>query len=340
MKNLLNRLLIFCVLAVLGWALVRGFTHKTEGKDDEPKAAEGEVKEEKPEDFTVTLEKAKWKALGLEMAEPEKTELKPQRTAFGSVLDPTPIIALDAEMNTAEAAWNASKADYDRTQVLLRSGENTSRKVAETAEAQYRADDIKLLGLRRKAAMDWGAEFAALTPAKRAAFVEQLVRGDAALLRADVLPGEALAEVPAAARVQVLGRETQPFSTTSITPASDTDPKTQAQSFVLRVDKPPFKLRPGMALTAWLEMPEKATAGFAIPQSAVLRHDGRTWVYVQEEEEKFARKAVTLGTPLGGDKGWFIAEDGGLKADELIVVTGPQTLLSEELKAQGGGAPD
>jgi hypothetical protein len=71
----------------------------------------------------------------------------------------------------------------------------------------------------------------------------------------------------------------------------------------------------------------------------VLRHDGRAWVYVQEEEEKFVRKPVTLDTPLEGDKGWFIsAEGGGIKADDLLVVTGAQSLLSEELKAQGGAA--
>ena len=39
-------------------------------------------------------------------------------------------------------------------------------------------------------------------------------------------------------------------------PATTADPKTQAQGFVLRVDKPPFTLRPGMALTAWMELPD------------------------------------------------------------------------------------
>jgi hypothetical protein len=98
---------------------------------------------------------------------------------------------------------------------------------------------------------------------------------------------------------------------------------------------------PGMALSAWLQLPGNARPGFLLPRSAVLRHDGRTWVYVQEEEEKFVRKPVTLDTPMDDDRGWFVSETaGGIHAEDLLVLTGAQSLLSEELKAQGGSEPD
>ena len=177
----------------------------------------------------------------------------------------------------------------------------------------------------------------ALNAAERRSFVEQLVCGEAALVRVDLLPGDALAELPASARLSVLGRESETILTSIIAPAADTDPKTQAQGFVLRVEKPAFALRPGMALTAWLELAKVPQPGFALPRAAVLRHDGATWIFVQEEEERFVRKAVTLIAPLDGEKGWFVAADGGIKADDLVVETGAQALLSEELKAQGGG---
>jgi hypothetical protein len=343
MKKLPNSILTFVVLLGLGWTLwigVRKQKEKPEAEETAHDAGSAAAEEEKPEDFVVKLEKEKWEALALEKAEPEKTELKPQSIAFGRVLDPTPIVALDGDLAAAEAALAASRAEYERTQKLLAAGENTSRKAAETAEAQFRADEIKADGLRRQASIGWGALLPAQDPAKRREFVEQLVRGEVALVRVDILPGDALAEPPKSARLLVLGREDQPVDTPSITAAADVDAKTQAQGFILRVDKPPFPLRPGMALTAWLELPQPARAGFAVPRSAVLRHDGRAWVYVQEEEEKFVRKPVTLDTPLDGDKGWFVAEGGGIKADDLLVVTGAQSLLSEELKAQGGGEPD
>lgn len=346
MKKIVHIILTSLVLAGLLWTLwigVRKQKEKPAGEEAPAgeKSVEGAApEEEKPEDFLVKLEKEKWQALDLEKGEPEKAELKPQRMAFGRVLDPTPLVTLDGDFAAAEAALAASRAEYERTQKLLASGENTSRKIAETAEAQFRADEIKAVSLKRTARLDWGPAFAGLDAMKRREFVEQLVRGETSLIRVDLLPGDALAEQPKRARVLVLGREDQPITTEAITPAADVDPKTQAQGLLLQVDAPAFPLRPGMALTAWLELPEKLRPGFAVPRSAVLRHDGRAWVYVQEEEEKFVRKPVKLDTPLEGERGWFIAEGGGIKADDVLVVTGAQSLLSEELKAQGGGAPD
>ena len=340
MKKLAHFIITVAVLGALVWALWRGFTHREEG-EAHAEAAPAESAEAEPEheDFVVMLEKEKWKALGVEMAEPEKSELAPRRIAFGRVLDPSPLVTLDGDLAAAEAAITASRAEFERTQKLLAAGENTSRKVSEAAEAQFRADEIKADSLRRQAALQWGTSLPAGDAAKRRAFIEALVNGDSALIRADLLPGDAVADAPRAARLLVMGREQQPIETTLISPSADADARTQAQGFIILVSKPPFALRPGMALTAWLELAEKPRAGFLLPRSAVLRHDGRAWVFVQEESEKFVRKPIRLDSPL--EKGWFIdAENGGLKADDLIVVTGPQVLLSEEMKASAGKAEE
>lgn len=342
MKKLFNFLIMLALLAALGWALWRGFTHREAAEHDEPKPAEpaaGEKKEE-PEPFTLKLEKEKWKALALEMAEPEKAELPTQRVAYGRVLDPTPIVALDGDLASAEAALAASRAEYERTQALLKTGDGISRKLAEGAEAQFRGDEIKADGLRRRTQIEWGALVSALDAVQRRAFVERLVHNESVLVRVDLLAGDAVGEMPTAARIAVIGREGETIPANAITPSADTDPKTQAQGFILRVDKPAFALRPGMALTAWLELSKERAQGLAVPRAAILRHDGRTWVFVQEEQERFVRKAVTLVAPLDGARGWFVAEGGGIKADDLLVVTGAQSLLSEELKAQGGGGAD
>ena len=340
MKKLAPLLITVAVLGAFVWALWRGFTlqHDADGEERARAAIAGDAKAEpEHEDFVVRLEKEKWKALGIAMAEPEKSAIAPRRIAFGRVLDPSPLVTLDGELAAAEAAIAASRAEFERTQKLLAAGENSSRKALETAEAQFRADEIKARSLRRQVALQWGASLPSGDAAQRRAFIEALVNGDSALVRADLLPGDAVADTPRAARLLVLGREQQPVETTLISASADADARTQAQGFIILVEKPPFVLRPGMALTAWLELPEKPRAGFLLPRSAVLRHDGRAWVFVQEESEKFARKPITLDSPL--ENGWFIsAEDGGLKADDLIVVTGPQVLLSEEMKASAGQA--
>lgn len=337
MKKAVHFLLTLALAGGLAWALWVGLRQHHD-EDDETHSAPAESKEERaPEEFAVHLTKERAEILALATGEPARTELQPRRVGFGRVLDPTPLVALDGELAAGEAALAASRAEYERTQKLLTIGENTSRKIAEAAEAQFRADEIKASSTRRAALLNWGSAIANLDPHQRREFVEKLVQADAALVRVDILPGDALLESPVRARIAVLGREEQPLETESITPASDVDLKTQAQGFILRFDRPAFPLRPGMALTAWLELPEKPVAGFAVPRSAILRHDGRAWVYVREGEEKFARKAVTLEAPLDGERGWFVAAGGGIEAGNAIVVTGAQSLLSEELKGQSAG---
>ena len=341
MKKIAHFILIVLTLAALSWALWHGLKLKHEAAGDhEGVVAPEAAAEEEPEheDFVVMLEKEKWKAVGVEMAEPEKAELAAQRIAFGRVLDPSPLVALDGELAAAEAALAASRAEYDRAKKLMAVGGGTSPKVFETAEATFHADEIKQSNLHRQSALQWGAAMPASDAEKRRAFVESLVNGDVALVRVDLLPGDAITEAPRAARLLVMGREAQPIETTHISASADADAKTQAQGYIILVEKPPFPLRPGMALTAWLELPEKPRAGFLLPRSAVLRHDGRAWVFVQAETEKFVRTPVTLDSP--SEKGWFIAADAGLKADDLVVVTGPQVLLSEEMKAAAGTAEE
>lgn len=335
-KKFVHFLLAVGALAGLGYVLWIGL-QKHEVKEEAKKEEVAAEEEDKPEDFTVVLEKERAKALGIDKEQPEKAELQARRAAFGSVLDPSPLIALDGELASAEAALKASDAENKRTQALVATND-ASKKIADTAEAQFVADRIKLETIMRTAQLAWGA-IIDCDATKRRALIDELVSGSTALIRVDLMPGDALTELPKSASIEVMGREQQTFTTTGIMPATSTDAKAQAQGFLLRA-KPPFTLRPGMALTAWLDLPGKPRAGFAIPRSAILRHDGRTWIYAQEEAEKYVRKPVTLDAPLDGERGWFVAEDGGLSEDDVIVVTGAASLLSEELKAQGGGEPD
>jgi hypothetical protein len=70
--------------------------------------------------------------------------------------------------------------------------------------------------------------------------------------------------------------------------------------------------------------------GVIIPRDAVVRLEGSGWVYqMNKGGESFTRRKIPLDRAT--DAGWFVT--GSLKTDDYIVVTGAQTLLSEELKA-------
>lgn len=338
MKRLVHVLIVLLIVAGLGWTVWRGVTHReqhgeeAEAAEHEEKKGDGEKKEEERDELKVELSKEKQEALGLKVEAPKETEMTPRRRAFARVLDPTPLLTLEEELASAETALKASRAEFERTQKLLAAGESASRKTAETAEAQYRADEIKVTGIKRRSRMEWGEELAQLQPEARRTFTEQLSNLEAALVQIDLLPGDALTKAPQSAELVALGREEQPLKAASVSAATQVDAKTQAQAFIARVEKPPFPLRPGMALTAWLSVSDEAEKGFAVPRAAVLRHDGRTWVYVQEEATEFVRKPIELEAPV--EAGWFVKE--GVEADDKIVVQGAAVLLSEELKAAGG----
>ncbi len=334
MKAAAHVLITLAALAGLGYVLMLGLSHEAPAEADEhkPAAAQGQHEDEKAEDYVVELEKDRVEALGLEVGKPSPHHLAPRRMAYGAVLDLAPMIATDGDLTLAEAAVKASAAVNERTQALAASND-ASRKNAEAADAQYRADQIKLRTLQQAAHVQWGGVFPVEERARHA-WMESLAAGRVALLRADLAGGPALDAAPPGAQIQIVGHEDSPLQAAKVMLAPVADAKTQAQSFLIRVDAPPFTLQAGLAATVWLNLPGEQRAGFILPRSSVLRHDGRAWVYVQEEAGKYERKPVIIDSPQ--DDGLFVADGGELKSDETIVVRGAASLLSEELKGAGG----
>ena len=108
------------------------------------------------------------------------------------------------------------------------------------------------------------------------------------------------------------------------------DPQLLGDTFLFSVEAADASLRPGMALTAYLQLPGDPAKGVLLPRSAIVRQEGALWAYVKTAEDKFTRREVEHPTPVEG--GWFVPE--GFKPGEALVVAGAQMLLSEELRAK------
>jgi hypothetical protein len=59
---------------------------------------------------------------------------------------------------------------------------------------------------------------------------------------------------------------------------------------------------------------------------------GKSWVYLQTDKEQFTRREVAGLRQAQG--GWFVSP--GLDAGQNIVVTGAQSILSEEFTSHAG----
>jgi hypothetical protein len=91
------------------------------------------------------------------------------------------------------------------------------------------------------------------------------------------------------------------------------------------------KLPQDLAVTAQLQLPGGIVSGLAVPAAAVLRYEGRGWVYVQTDTNQFVRAEIPLDRLL--ENGWFVSEN--LAATNRIVVAGAEAVLSAELSGSG-----
>ena len=110
---------------------------------------------------------------------------------------------------------------------------------------------------------------------------------------------------------------------------------------------------PGMSVTVSLPV-GSLVDGVVVPESAVIWHEGKSWVYVRDTPagpgaleklpdrtettrgqpltlvDRFVRREISTDTPVAG--GWFVAK--AVSAGTPVVTTGAQMLLSEEFRSQ------
>jgi multidrug efflux pump subunit AcrA (membrane-fusion protein) len=160
--------------------------------------------------------------------------------------------------------------------------------------------------------------------------IRALTSLDRVIVRVELPVGEGPAVQPKAARLMGLTESGKSIEAEFLGPAPATDPQLQGRGFLYLTRDNPLIFTPGAAVSASLELGGEALRGVLLPDTALVRYDTRTWVYVQKDATTFARTPVSLGPPLPG--GWLITQ--GLRAADRVVTQGAQVLLSEELKPQ------
>ena len=302
-------------------ALVTSLAGCTKSTDEKPKA------EDKPAEAAgpgVTLDAETQTRIGLAMTNLTATEWTPEIKGFGRVVDAATLAAAVGDLATARSALEVSSKELARVKTLAAQG-NASDRVLQTAEAAMDHDQLALIAARAKLEMSWGRRLAE-NPAEA---LKMLAEGQSALVRIELPPGENLKPPPGAARIAVLNDATQ-FATADFFDATaGVDPQTQMRSFLFLAKS--GALTPGAAVTGFLKTSGPPVSGVMVPSAAVLRHEGKGWIYVQTETNRFTRTEIPLGQLT--DDGWFVSEN--VSASNRVVISGAQTVLSAELS--GGG---
>ena len=275
-------------------------------------------------------------------------------------LVPTDRIGLTNQLATARSEVSASTASvvavrsaYERAKILNADNKNVSDRVVEEALARLNAEEARLkaatdtIQLLESALQSTGLTSNKPLTAERGGDIVEIMaqpgesiepgspilriaRLDVLLARVDVPVGEHIPATATTARIFAVGYENTPILAERVALAAAVDPKSQGESFLFRLTGTLFGLRPGLAVTAHINVPGPRKPGVIIPSSAVVRFGGKSFAYVQTGVDRFVRKEMTLESPAEG--GYFTATN--FSATDRIVVEGAQILLSEEFKPQ------
>lgn len=304
---------------------------KADSKDAEKKDAEPASRVTKDKDglVSIKLDDETQKRLDLKVEAITATQFTPELKVYGSIVDPSPLAALITEFSGAKAAYNASSNELARLQNLSGSG-NASARALQTAEAAALHDQLLVRSAHDRLMLGWGREIADRGDLE--SFIQSLTSLETVLVRVNLAGGQRLETPPAKARI--LGLSGNSVEGQFLAASMGVDPQTQAPGYVYQIKQSPAKFLPGESVTGFLSTKGEPLSGVLIPREAIVRVDGKGWVYVETSDDTFTRKEVSLEVPA--ESGWFVTN--GISATDKVVLTGAQSIYSEEVKPAGAPA--
>jgi hypothetical protein len=263
--------------------------------------------------------------IGLQVAAPAAAQFSPEFKGYGRVLDPSSLTLLMTELASAQAGYNASSNELARLKMLAEQN-NAPKRALEAAEAAAIRDQLAVQSAKNRLALTWGNAVADRNDLPT--FTESLTSGNSALIRVDLPAGEDPKSLPIGARVVTLSGNAAEAQFLEL--ASNVDPQTQGQGFIFLLSTNTLRLLPGAAVTGYVKVQGEPLAGVVIPRDAVVRTEGAGWIYVANgSAEAYKRTEIALDHPT--EAGWFVTKS--VTATNYVVVSGAQTLLSQEMKA-------
>jgi len=282
-----------------------------------------------PAGVSVSLSAAAQQRVGIATQKLATVQRSAEIDAFAKVLDPGPLVQSENDLETAEAASTASRAEAARTKALHENGGSIAAKDAEAAASQARQDAIKVVLLRRQIDLQWGPGVSRLSDARRKALVAGLANGSVALVHVDTHNNEGQG---GARQVKVdIGNDS--VTGAVIGPARAAEPRLQSSGLIVEITgKDAILLSVGLTQSAHIEE-ASSQSGVLLPRGAIIRFRGSDWAYVRVGPTTFQRR-LALG-PEPEKDGFFVAQ--GFAAGDDVVVQGATSLFAAEQSAPARG---
>jgi hypothetical protein len=282
-----------------------------------------------PANVSVMLSAATQQRVGIATQKLTTVQRSAEIDAFAKVLDPGPLVQSENDLETAEAASAASRAEAARTKALHENGGSIAAKDAEAAQSQARQDAIKVELLRRQIDLQWGPGVSRLSDARRKVLVAGLAKGAIALVHVDTHNNEGQA---GARQVKVdIGNDS--ITGAVIGPARAAEPRLQSSGLIVEITgKDAILLSVGLTQSAHIEE-ASSQSGVLLPRGAIIRFRGSDWAYVRVGPTAFQRRLAL--DPAPEKDGLFVAK--GFAAGEAVVTQGATSLFAAEQSGPARG---
>lgn len=304
--------------------------------DDESRPLAGRA----PAAAGLTLAVGAAERAGIETRKLVAVSLLPEFTVYGSVLSLEPLLqlrqqflAVRAQQDSARAKFSEAHANLARTENLYHQDVVSTRRMQEQ-QAQWQADkaSLEVSGYQQQtilaaSRLEWGAVLTDWFVSDPGSQAGQFLQQGAQLLQITLPAGVRLEPGVRQIAIDEHGRRQSAVAATLISQAPKVDPLTLGERYFFRAQDRRLPL--GAHVTAWVAAGDRAVGGVLLPDSALVRHLGQTFVFVKTAGNGFVRRPVPECSRQPG--GCFVA--GYLQPGEEVVVTGAQTLLSQQLKA-------
>ncbi|HKE12907.1 MAG TPA: hypothetical protein VKE73_15185 [Myxococcota bacterium] len=315
--------------ALAAWIVLRSPAHSADedARNGGPERSSPAVVKRDPDGSVIQLGPGTRERIGLQVTTLAQTQRARELRGMGRVLDPAALAVPFYEREAARAALDVSEKEYQRVEKLQRGSANASQRELEAARAALERDRSAFDSAQARLVSVFGPGLVARRD-ELAALVRSLVARELAVARIDLSVGETPAGPPTGARVSALGDEaTPPLDASVLGPAPDADPLTQGRGYLVRIEGMPWP--PGTALVGFLAEAGPPTSGVLVPRSALVRYEGRTFIYLARPEDANTMERRPVRVAQMTNEGAFIPT--GLAAGDQVVVVGAQQLLSTEI---------
>lgn len=274
----------------------------------------------------ITLSAAQIKSLGITTVPAAAATYRRRINGFGVVTGLDTIAQSDAEFLTAQAAAAQSRTAAARARSLSTGEEAAvSREVLETAQSKAAADQAALALARRKTEAAFGRGAPWRDNASRAAIMARLASGRTVLVRVTFPLGTAGNETPASLRIARLGADAKTWTANTVWEAP-ADPALPGRGFYALLDG--SDLAQNEHVTATVPV-GAAQSGITVPAAALVYGESQAWAYVQTKPGTYLRTRIDTAAPVGD--GYFLANGGGIRPGQPVVVGGAGLLLAHEV---------